>query len=71
MKFKYIGQDDTFCLELLAYNLMQKNEYLKKGQVIDVPDSNTTVIASLNASGVFVPVNVTVNKSKKENKDNE
>ena len=71
MKFKYNGQDDTFCLELLAYNLMQKNEYLKKGQVIDVPDSNTTVIASLNASGVFVPVNVTVNKSKKENKDNE
>lgn len=71
MKFKYIGQDGTFCLELLAYNLMQKNEYLKKGQVIDVPDTNTTVIGSLNASGLFVPVNVTVNKSKKENKDNE
>lgn len=69
MKFKYIGQNDTFCLELLAYNIMQKNEYLQKGQVIDVPDTNTTVIGALNASGLFVPVNVTVNKAKKEKKD--
>lgn len=69
MKFKYTGQNDTFCLELLAYNIMLKNEYLQNGQVIEVPDNNTTLVGALNASGVFVPVNVTVNKSKKEKKD--
>ena len=69
MKFKYVGQNDTFCLELLAYNIMEKNEYLKKGQIIDVPDSNTTVINALNANGLFIPFKPTVNKVKKEKKE--
>lgn len=69
MKFKYLGQDNTFCLELVAYNITNKNEYLKKGQVIDVPDSNDTLINSLNTSGLFKKVNVTTNKSKKKEKE--
>ena len=68
MKFKYLGQNDTFCLELVAYNITKKNEYLKKGQVIEVPDSNTTLISSLNTSGLFKQVNVSVNKTKKKEK---
>ena len=66
MKFKYIGQDDTFCLELLAYNLMKKNECLKNGMVIDVPDDNKVVIDALDANGLFKRANVTVNRIKKK-----
>lgn len=54
MKFKYIGQDDSFCLELIAYNIMSKGEYLKKGMIIEVPDDNKVVINALTALGTFV-----------------
>lgn len=69
MKYKYIGRDDCFCIELLAYKLVPKGSYLKNGQVIDVPDDLDRVIDSLNASGQFVKVNQ-VNKkvNKKEDK---
>lgn len=66
MKFKYKGQDDTFCLELLAYNIMEKNQYLKNGMVIEVPDDNTLVIEALDASGLFEKVNTVSKKFKKE-----
>ena len=56
MKFKYIGRDDCFCIELLAYKLVPKGSYLKKGQVIDVPDDLTRVVKSLDVSGQFVRV---------------
>ena len=44
MKFKYVGEDNCFCIELLAYKIVPKGSYLKKGQVIDVPDDNQLVI---------------------------
>ena len=69
MKFKYNGQDDTFCLELLAYNIMPKNEYLKKGMVIDVPDDNAILVNALDANGLFERVNTQTKKIKKENKE--
>lgn len=53
MKFKYKGEDDCFCIELLAYKLVEKGSYLKNGQIIDVPNDLTNVIASLDVSGVF------------------
>ena len=56
MKFKYIGEDDCFCIELLAYKLVPKGSYLKNGQVIDVPNDLEIVIDSLDASGQFVRV---------------
>lgn len=56
MKFKYVGEDNCFCIELLAYKLVPKGSYLKNGQIIDVPDNNKLVINSLNASGVFKEV---------------
>lgn len=67
MKYKYIGRDNCFCIELLAFKLVPKGSYLKKGQVIDVPDDLTRVINSLNESGLFVKVqdNKKVNKRKK------
>ena len=72
MKFKYIGEDDCFCIELLAYNLVEKGSYLKNGQVVDVPDDLTRVINSLDESGLFVKVQdykrVTKRKSKKRKK---
>jgi len=68
MKFKYVGRDDCFCIELLAYKLVPKGSYLKNGQVIDVPDDLDRVISSLNASGQFVKVNQSNKKVKKEDK---
>ena len=69
MKFRYKGQDDTFCLELLAYNIMEKNEYLKNGMIVEVPDDNTLVINSLDASGLFERANTTKKVKKEENKE--
>lgn len=69
MKFRYKGQDNTFCLELLAYNLMEKNQYLKNGMVIDIPDNNTLVIAALDANGLFERVNNIKKVKKEENKE--
>ena len=68
MKFKYIGEDDCFCIELLAYKLVPKGSYLKKGQVIEVPDDLDRVIDSLDVSGVFVEVQDNKKVNKKEKK---
>lgn len=68
MKYKYIGEDDCFCIELLAYKLVPRGSYLKKGQVIDVPDDLDRVIDSLNVSGVFVEVQDNKKVNKKEKK---
>ena len=68
MKFKYIGEDDCFCIELLAYKLVPRGSYLKKGQVIDVPDDLDRVIDSLDVSGVFVEVQDNKKVNKKEKK---
>ena len=53
MKFKYNGEDDCFCIELLAYKLVPKGSYLKKGQVIDVPNDLTNIIDALDVNGQF------------------
>ena len=68
MKYKYIGEDDCFCIELLAYKLVPKGSYLKNGQVIEVPDDLDRVIDSLNVSGVFVEVQDNKKVNKKEKK---
>ena len=68
MKYKYIGEDDCFCIELLAYKLVPKGSYLKNGQVIDVPDDLDRVIDSLDVSGVFVEVQDNKKVNKKEKK---
>ena len=69
MKFKYVGDDDCFCIELLAYKLVEKGSYLKNGQVVDVPDNLPNVIRALDVSGQFQRVQTKkVNKKKKEDK---
>lgn len=68
MKFKYIGENNTYCLELVAYKIMSKKDNLKKGQVIEVPDENSTVISALNNSGVFVKLDFNKNTTKKNKK---
>ena len=67
MKFKYIGEDGCFCIELLAYKLVPKGSYLKNGQVIDVPNDLNRVIKALDVSGQFTRVNE-VKKNNKEDK---
>lgn len=56
MKYKYIGEDNCFCIELLAYKIVPKGSYLKHGQIIDVPNDLTNVISSLDVSGQFTKV---------------
>ena len=68
MKFKFTGEDNTFCIELLAYKLVPNDKYLMKGQIIDVPDDLDVVINSLDASGVFQRVKETKKTTKKEDK---
>lgn len=69
MKYKYIGEDDCFCIELLAYKLVEKGSYLKKGQIVDVPNDLTNVIASMDVSGQFVKVQDNKKVIKKEDKE--
>ena len=69
MKFKYIGEDDCFCIELLAYKLVSRDENLKNGQVIEVPDDLTRVVKSLDANGQFVRVKDNKKVTKKEDKE--
>ena len=69
MKFKYMGEDDCFCIELLAYKLVSRDENLKHGQVIDVPNDLVRVIKSLDANGQFVRVQDNKKVIKKEDKE--
>lgn len=69
MKFKYIGEDDCFCIELLAYKLVSRDENLRNGQVIDVPNDLERVVKSLDASGQFVRVQDNKKVTKKEDKE--
>ena len=69
MKFKYIGEDDCFCIELLAYKLVSRDENLKNGQVIEVPDDLTRVVKSLDANGQFVRIKDNKKVTKKEDKE--
>ena len=66
MKFKYVGRDDCFCIELLAYKLVEKGSLLKNGQVVDVPDDLDRVISALTVSGQFVEVKDNKKVVKKE-----
>lgn len=70
MKYKYIGEDDCFCIELLAYKLVPKGSYLKNGQVIEVPDDLDRVVNAMDMSGQFVEVEdkKVAKKTKKEDK---
>lgn len=67
MKFKFLGRDNSFCIELVANGIIPKSQYMKKNDIIDVPDDKKDVIASLDASGVFKRVQTNkVNKKRKK-----
>ena len=74
MKYRYIGQDNSFCLELTAYNIKgEHGDYLFKGDVIEVDDKLTKVIDALNVHPWFEKVtskvaNVKANKKNDEDK---
>ena len=70
-KFKYLGEDGTFTLELIHFGIKKDMEYMNHGEVVEVPVEYDRCISALNASGLFVEVPATSNKvsSKKEEKD--
>jgi hypothetical protein len=53
MKFQYTGPDKHKTLELVAFEIMEKDEELKKNQIIEVPDDNKRLVSCLDASGYF------------------
>ena len=55
MKFKFKGEDNSFCIELLAYKVLPSGSYLKNGQVIDVPDDLNVVISVIYLSAKLLP----------------
>ena len=75
MKFKFIGKDGSFCMELVAYNIKSPHgDYLFNGDIIEVPDNLTRIIPSLQASVLFEEVKTTSksknDKKKKDKEDN-
>lgn len=56
MKFKYVGDDGFFCLELLAYKLVPMGSKLKNGDVIEVPNDNTRLIEGMKMTDYFQEV---------------
>lgn len=66
MKFEYVGDDDFFCLELLAYKLVPMGSKLKHGDIIDVPDDNTRLIEGMKMVDHFQEVKGKVNKKEKK-----
>ena len=71
MKYKYVGEDNCFCMELLAYKLVPKDKLLMKGDIIEVPDDNVRIIKSMEVTDHFQLIhedNKNNKKSKKEKK---
>lgn len=67
MKYKYVGEDNCFCIELLAYKLMPKDKLLMKGDIIEVPDDNVRVIEGMKMVDHFQEVKDNkVNKKEKK-----
>ena len=66
MKYKYVGEDNCFCMELLAYKLVPKGTVLMKGDIIDVPDDNVRIIKSMEVTDHFQLIED--NKSNKKEK---
>ena len=66
MKYKYVGEDNCFCMELLAYKLVPKGKLLMNGDIIDVPDDNVRIIKSMEVTDHFQLIED--NKSNKKEK---
>lgn len=68
MKFKYVGDDEFFCLELLAYKLVPMGSKLKHGDVIEVPDDNVRLIEGMKMVDHFQEISQSNKSNKKEKK---
>ena len=73
VKYKFIGEDNSFCLELVAYNIKGKHgNYLFKGDIITIPEDKNGIVRAFEESPVFIKVNEdskkVVKKQKKEDK---
>lgn len=67
MKYKYVGEDNCFCMELLAYKLMPKDKLLMKGDIIEVPDDNVFVNKCMDGVAHFQKIqDDKVNKKEKK-----
>ena len=69
VKFKFTGEDNSFCMELVAYNIKgQHGNYLFKDDIISIPDDNERILKAFEKSPVFEKVNES-KKNVKKNKE--
>lgn len=68
MKFKYNGPNGHKSLDLVAFQIMDANEELKKNQIIEVPDDNKRLISMLDTSGYFERIEKEAKEEKKTKK---
>ena len=70
MKYKFIGEDNSFCLELVAYGIKGKHgNYLFKGDIITIPKGKEGIVGAFEESPVFVKVNEPKKVVKKQEKE--
>ena len=68
MKFKYIGQSGFKDLTLGFYEIMNPDEVLMNGDIIEIPDSNMELIESMKLMGVYKVYNKPLKNTKKDKK---
>lgn len=70
MKFKWVGANSMKDLDLAIYGIMQPNEVLMTGRIIEVPDSKKELIKRLMLNGNYEVYNEPkkFKKTKKETK---
>ena len=68
MKYEYVGEDDYFCMELLAYKLVPMGSTLKKGDIVEIPDDNVRLIEGMKVVDHFQEVKDNKDNKKKEKK---
>lgn len=53
MKFKWIGANRVKDLDLVLAGVLKPSDELKKGMIIDVPDSKTQIIERIKVNGNY------------------
>ena len=53
MKFKWIGANRVKDLDLVLAGVLNPNDELKKGMIIDIPDSKAQIIERVQVNGNY------------------
>ena len=71
MKFKYVGRGGVKDLDLVIAGVCEAGDVLLPDTVIEIPDSDTTLIQRVRVNGNYVEVKKSTVSRKKEEKKEE